>query len=148
MLRASLFIFPAFFACSCTGIPAGWQDAKRAGHGDPVNGAWIGTWRSEATGHTGGLRAVISSVPGRSDVRSFRFRASWAKIFCAGFQLEAGVKRTAPDTWTVTASKDLGRLFGGTFTCNGTIHNDVFSARYDARMDRGIMEMQRLRTNP
>jgi hypothetical protein len=147
MLRTLLLIFLALLPAACTGIPRGWQEAKRSAVTD-VNGAWLGTWRSDVNGHSGGLRAVVTPVPGTSETRLFRFRASWAKILCAGFSFEGTVKAGGPNTWTVTGSKDLGRVFGGTFTCTGTVRADEFKARYDSKMDRGVMELRRVRNGP
>lgn len=147
MLRSSVLLLPSLFLFACTGIPRGWQTAKQHAAGG-VEGAWDGTWRSDINGHRGGLRAVVTPVPGNDAVRHYHFRASWAKILSAGFALDASVKKTGPDTWTVAGSKDLGKLFGGTFTCTGTVRGDDFKARYDSKMDRGVMEMRRVRTAP
>jgi len=152
MLRSSLLFLPALYLVACTGIPQNWAEAKRSTTG--VEGAWLGTWRSDVNGHSGGLRAAVTTVhhdpplPSDHDTRLFRFRASWAKILCAGFSLHGTVKKTGPDSWTMSGSKDLGKLFGGTFTCTGTVRGDEFKARYDAKMDRGVMEMRRVKATP
>ena len=147
MLRIALVSLCTLPLAACTGIPRGWQQARQNPTTGP-DGAWVGTWRSDVNGHTGGLRAVVTPVCADTSQRDFRFRASWAKILCAGFDLQAAVKPSGPGTWTVTGSRDLGRLFGGTFTCTGTFRGDVFQARYGAKMDHGIMEMRRVRATP
>ena len=121
--------------------PRGWQAAKRSAPADAVSGAWTGTWRSEANGHRGGLRAV--ATPQGNGVWRFRYRASWAKILCAGFTMDAAVAPGTGGTSTFSGSKNLGAAFGGTFTCHGTIRDGVFHARYEAKLDRGIMELRR-----
>ncbi len=136
-----LLLIPALLLPACTGFPRGWSEAKRSHPADPVSGAWIGTWRSTGNGHTGGLRAVATKLPG--DTWNFRYRASWAKILCAGFSLDATVKSDGKGGWLVSGTKDLGPTFGGTFTSVGTIRGDVFNACYDAKMDRGVMELRR-----
>ena len=141
LLLLTALVFPA-----CTGIPRGWSEAKRSTPADPVSGAWIGTWRSTANGHTGGLRAVVTKVNG--DTWNFRYRASWAKILCAGFTLDSVVKPDGKGGWIASGSKDLGKAFGGMFTSNGTIRGGHFSATYEAKMDRGVMELDRLVDHP
>ena len=136
-----LLLSPALLITACTGLPRGWQDAKSAASNDPVSGAWIGTWRSDTNGHSGGLRAVATKQAG--DVWQFRYRASWAKVLCAGFTMDAKVQPAGKGAWKVTGGKDLGGALGGTFTCNGTVRGGEFKARYDSRMDRGVMEMRK-----
>jgi hypothetical protein len=142
MCRPALLFFSALVLSSCTGIPAGWSEAKRSSGTDPVSGAWIGTWRSEKSGHTGGLRCVVT----RQDPVTchFRYRASWAKILCAGFSLNSSVRPDGKGGYTVIGSKDLGKLFGGVFTCKGTIREGVFQSHYEAKLDHGIMEMRKV----
>lgn len=140
-----LLAIPLLFAASCTGIPHGWQAARHEAPQDGVSGAWIGSWKSSVNGHSGGLRAVVTRKSG--DTWHFRYRASWAKILCAGFSMEAQVKPAAGQGMTITGSHDLGSLFGGVFSCEGTIRDGVFRAAYSAKVDSGEMEMKRVTTS-
>ena len=126
---------------ACTGFPRGWSEAKRSEPSDPVSGAWIGTWHSTTNGHTGGLRAVATKKSGLT--WNLRYRASWAKILCAGFSLDATVKPDGKGGWLVSGTKDLGKTFGGLFTSTGTIRGPVFNSAYEAKMDRGVMQLHR-----
>ena len=143
MPRVTILFLPALILSGCTGIPSGWSDAKRTGSSDPVCGAWLGEWRSERNGHHGGLRCVVE----RQDTVTcrFRYRASWAKILCAGFTLTSTVKPDGKGGYAVTGSKDLGKAFGGVFACTGTIKDGVFKSRYEAKLDRGAMELRKLK---
>jgi hypothetical protein len=141
-MKLILLLLLAGALCSCTGIPAGWQEAKRVS-GDPVSGAWSGTWQSAVNGHRGGLKCVaVKKSPG---VWEMRYRASWARVLCAGFTLDAAVQPLARDGWSVQAAKNLGPLYGGEFRSTGTVRGETFSAAYDSQMDRGTMVMQRVR---
>ena len=150
-LLTAVLLTAAAALSSCTGLPQGWSEARRGTLSDPVSGAWAGHWHSESTGHRGGLRCVISPVkhcvplPREQEMRHFRFRASWAKILCAGFTMDGAAVPAGKDGHTISGSRDLGPLFGGVFTCRGTIRGDAFSARYEAKVDRGTMEMRRVR---
>ena len=139
-----LLLIPALFLPACTGFPHGWSEAKRSTPADPVSGAWAGTWRSTGNGHSGGLRAVATKVSGNT--WNFRYRASWAKILCAGFSLDVTVRPDGKGGWLVSGSKDLGKTFGGLFTSTGSIRGGSFLATYEAKMDRGVMELSRLVT--
>jgi len=139
-----LLLLPVLMLASCTGFPRGWQQARRSTPPDAVSGAWIGTWRSDVNGHHGGLRAVASQKA--DGAWEFRFQASWARVLCAGFDLEPVIQPAPAGGYTFTGSKDLGSAFGGTFTCNGTIRREEFHARYKAKLDHGVMTLRRLRT--
>ena len=130
---------------SCTGFPRGWATAKSSPPADALSGAWVGTWRSDANGHTGGLRAVVAPVAGQPDTWRFRYRASWKRVLCAGFTVDCRGSRRPDGTWNVTGSRDLGRAFGGVFTHAATVSGDAFEACYDSKLDRGTMSLQRVR---
>lgn len=144
MLRLAAALTLSLLTVSCTGFPRGWSEARQSMPADPVSGAWVGTWQSDVNGHRGGLRAVAEAKGG--GVWHFRYRASWAKVLCGGFAMDATVRPDGKGGQTVRGGQDLGAIFGGVFTCDGTIRDGQFSARYDSKFDRGVMEMRRLNT--
>ncbi len=130
------------FAPSCTGWPRGWRDAKKSTSSDGLSGAWEGTWRSTPSGHSGKLRcAVFPKSPG---VWEYRYRATWAKVLCAGFTVDCEAKLQKDGTRRVTGQRDLGPVFGGVFTHEGTVSGDKLNARYHAALDDGILTLRRL----
>ena len=138
MQRLSLLCLTLLTA-SCASKPQGWQQALHAPAGDMAAGAWTGTWKSDVNGHTGALACVITrTAPDRC---TFHYRAGWAHVFSAGFQVEC---RVTPDG-RVTGSKDLGTLYGGIFTHDGAFTGDRFQAQYKSRIDTGRMTMSRMR---
>lgn len=140
-MRRIALLLPVLLLAGCAGFPAGWSEVKQTAPPDDVSGAWTGTWRSDVNGHSGGLRCVAEKrSPG---TWHFRYRASWAKILSAGFSLDAAVKPDGRGGYTVSGTKDLGKAFGGVFTSTGTIRGGKFSARYEAKLDRGAMELRR-----
>jgi hypothetical protein len=131
-----------FTGVSCTGWPRGWAKAKQLPPSDGPAGAWLGTWHSIPTGHTGKLRcAVFPKDPG---VWNYRYRASWAKVLCAGFSLDCKATRQNDTTWRVEGCRDLGAAFGGTFTHTGTISGNELHARYQSAADHGTLTLHRL----
>lgn len=127
----------------CAGYPRGWRQEARKPPAHPVAGAWEGSWRSDVNGHRGALRCLVRGLPdGRFE---FRYRATWAKFLCAGYTVACYVRPGENETWIVSGERDLGRLFGGVFSHEGVIDGDTFTAGYKSALDRGVMEMRRVR---
>ena len=140
-LLAALLL--AVLAPSCTGWPRGWTAAKKYPDSGSPSGAWEGTWRSGPTGHTGKLRcAVFPKSPG---VWEYRYRATWARVLCAGFTVDCEAKPKKDGLWIVTGKRDLGPVFGGVFTHEGTVSGNKLEARYHAAADQGILTLQRVK---
>ena len=139
MLAAAVF---PLLASSCTGWPRGWGQAKRLPATEGLSGAWQGTWRSIPTGHTGKLRcAVFPKSPG---VWQYRYRATWSGFLCAGFTVDCHGHQRADGSWRVTGQRDLGPLFGGVFTHEGTVTGNQLEARYHAAADHGLLTLRRV----
>jgi hypothetical protein len=137
VLAALLLPLPA-----CTGLPPGWSQAQRITGTSTPAGAWIGTWRSTPTGHTGKLRcAVFPKSPG---VWQYRYRATWAKILCAGFTVDCTATPLPGGGWSLTGTRDLGPAFGGIFTHKGTLRGPHLNATYQAAADHGTLTLERL----
>ncbi len=127
---------------SCTGWPRGWSQARQLPASDGPSGAWEGSWRSLPSGHSGKLRcAVFPKAPG---LWEYRYRATWAKILCAGFTVDCTAQPQPDHTWRVVGSRDLGPAFGGTFTHQGTVSGNRLEAQYRAAADHGLLTLQRL----
>lgn len=141
---AALAAAASLAAPACTGFPRGWHAARTAHPADPATGAWRGTWLSATNGHHGGLRAVVSTIPNQPGMLRFRYRASWKHILCAGFSVDCLASPQPDGSISLSGSKDLGTLFGGTFSHSATIHNNSLKATYHASMDHGTMVLQRL----
>lgn len=128
---------------SCTGWPRGWSQAKKTTATDGVSGAWEGTWRSNPTGHSGKLRcAVFPKSPG---VWEYRYRATWARVLCAGFTVDCAVTRQRDGTLKVKGERDLGPVFGGVFAHQGTVTKDKLDASYQAKIDEGTLTLRRVK---
>lgn len=140
-LLAALLL--ALLGSSCTGWPRGWAEAKKTTATDGLSGAWEGTWRSTPTGHTGKLRCAV--FPKSSGVWQYRYRATWAKVLCAGFTVDCEAKPQKDGTWRVAGQRDLGPVFGGVFTHEGTVAGDRLEARYHAAADQGVLTLRRVK---
>jgi hypothetical protein len=118
-----------------------WRTAVAAGPKPGVEGAWSGTWQSEATGHTGKLRCVVG--PAQKSEHDFHYHATWS-FLSGAYHAKHLVTQTA------TGSKFQGQhrmpdWAGGLYTYQGTIQGDDFHAKYQCAKDRGSYTMKRVR---
>ncbi|MES2705211.1 MAG: hypothetical protein V4726_01295 [Verrucomicrobiota bacterium] len=127
---------------SCTGWPRGWMKARTSAPADGLSGAWQGTWKSGRNGHHGRLRCAV--FPSKDGKWEYRYRATWAGFFCAGFTVRCEAAPDGPGQWKVRGKKDLGPVFGGIFTHEAQVSGDNLRATYSARMDHGVMELRRV----
>jgi hypothetical protein len=107
-----------------------------------VAGSWQGTWKSEATGHQGTLKAVVSEVPEKENRYAFRYHATWSNLFSATFESEHMAKPQGRN-FVLTGHHDLGFLFGGVYHYEGTATPSLLKCRYRSKLDHGVFELQR-----
>ena len=120
------------------------RDWKRAAAGpartNDIAGAWIGHWRSDANGHYGQLRCILT--PHSPDAYMARFRARFWKIFAASYAVPLTVTATNGG-YTFHGSANLGPLGGGLYTYDGSVTPGSFQSTYSAKRDRGTLLMRR-----
>jgi hypothetical protein len=125
----------------CSGFGREWKAAARLPAGaDSIAGRWEGTWRSDANGHRGRLRCIMTPQDG--SVVEARFRATYAGILSFGYTAPLTVTNEA-GVWRFTGEADLGKLAGGVYRYDGTASPTQFHSIYRAQSDHGVFEMQR-----
>lgn len=107
-----------------------------------VTGAWEGTWKSEATGHQGTLKAVVSESGKKDQVYAFHYQATWRHILSATFQSEHTV-RIQGKNFVLTGQHNLGPMFGGIYHYDGTATPTMLKCRYRSDLDHGLFELKR-----
>ncbi len=105
-----------------------------------IIGAWSGTWSSEATGHDGALRCIITRVD--QNIYSARFHARFMKILSAQYTTILHVT-VSDGVWHITGESDLGWFGGGLYRQEGEIRDGIYAARYESKGDRGLLRMSR-----
>lgn len=151
--RKSLAVIPALLLSlglsSCSiGYGRHWREAAASEdtkHPVSLRGAWEGTWRSEKSGHTGTLQAVVTTgEAGKEPARyTFRYRPVWKEVFSAVLCAEHEAKRKGTKgAWILSGEKDLG-LLGGVYRFTGTASPTHFCARYVSSVDEGVFDMHR-----
>lgn len=178
-LRLLVLLLPALGSVACTGWPRGWNEARRTHTSAGPGGAWVGTWTSESTGHTGKLRCAVfpknatlskagnglaksklaregqgegegvgaggGSAAERGQIWEYRYRASWARVLCAGFTVDCTARQQKDGSWTIAGARDLGPIFGGVFSHEATVDGDRLEAQYRSAADRGTLSLERVR---
>jgi hypothetical protein len=126
--------------CS-TAFKREWKQAKAVtAPQQGILGRWEGTWHSEANGHHGDLRCVVTKL--WEDEYRFAYHATFWKVFSANYAITQKVRRVG-DGFTMTGDADLGKLYGGVFTYEGRATSINFFSAYRTASDHGVFEMVR-----
>ena len=141
---ALLLLLPLIAGCyECRWAAAG-KEAIPAGG---IAGRWEGTWKSDANGHGGGLRCIISEV--RNDSFKADFKASYGWLFTftytAAMHVTAGEATPAsgPAYIYFKGEEDLGWLAGGKYHYDGKIGPTALFCNYKADGDNGTFQLTR-----
>jgi hypothetical protein len=151
MKRASSIVWRALIGlalisplgCSM-GFNNDWDAAASAPPADDITGRWVGTWTSQATGHTGELRALISKSP--DNQYEARYHAMFGSIF--SFEYSARFTPVRRDgLFHFNGSYDLGfvsDLFADRiYQYTGQATPADYRADYSSENDRGTFLLKR-----
>lgn len=131
----------AGFVTGCSSFNREWRRAaKQPAPTNSISGRWEGHWISDANGHNGGLRCIVSDL--ETNRLEARFRASYMKILRFGYT----VKLTATSTngvWHFDGQEDLGTLAGGLYRYEGKATPSHFESTYHSEHDHGVFVMER-----
>ena len=105
-----------------------------------LTGAWQGVWSSEVTGHSDGLRCIITHVA--QDIYSAHFHAKFMNILSAQYTTILRVSQVNGG-WRFTGESDLGWFGGGVYQQKGEVRDNRYDARYESKYDRGVLRMSR-----
>jgi hypothetical protein len=109
-----------------------------------IGGRWKGSWKSSVNNHTGPLRCIVTPDSANPGIWHFRYRATWAGVLSATFEISCTARRNARGEWAITGASDLGKLYGGRFSHDAVVRGNAISAEYRSTMDRGIFTLQRV----
>ncbi|MCX6850408.1 MAG: hypothetical protein NTY98_15925 [Verrucomicrobia bacterium] len=143
LLRLALGLILTSVLPSCGfAFRSAWKKAPAA---SGAYGKWAGTWHSDATGHCGTLRCVVSVPPNSKGGHEFFYHATWKKILSGSYKAIHGVKEHKDGTCTFTGEHKIPNWAGGLYQYEGTIKGDEFKANYRCSMDNGTYTMKRVR---
>ena len=119
-----------------------WKRAATAPEapGDHLAGRWKGSWRSDKSGHSGGLRCIATRTG--EDAYRARFDATYAAVFRFGYTMEmtADVRE---DVTYVAGEADLGKTYGGVYEYEGEADGRTFRLNYRTKKDYGHFTLKR-----
>jgi hypothetical protein len=144
LIRAHLLLLAAGYCLlaggGCSTFERDWEAAAlEAGAAGPIEGRWQGEWRSEATGHTGELRAIVR----RTGPLAFeaRYRARWGCCFSFEITVPLPLHRDG-EGYAFAGEHDLGWPWG-TYRYRGTVRGPELRSTYETSSDRGVFALAR-----
>jgi len=146
MKFSSLPVLAAALALLClTGCSTFNRDWKRAAKtpapaGD-LAGRWEGRWLSDANGHSGELRCLLTRVD-ETNCRA-RFRATYKRVLHFSYTVPLQVQPHF-DGWEFSGQENLGKLAGGVYYYEGRANLTNFVSTYRCQYDHGTFELQRV----
>ncbi|MFZ9936154.1 MAG: hypothetical protein ACO3JG_03750 [Luteolibacter sp.] len=110
----------------------------------PVNadGPWLGTWKSDANGHSGPLWCIVQPAADRPGEYDFRYRAGWGLLKFGDYTHTTPAKPSADGSLKFSGEMALPGG-GGVYRVDGRVSRDSFSATYRSEGDSGTMTMKR-----
>ena len=103
-------------------------------------GARKGSWKSDKSGHTGGLRCVAT----RTGEDTYRAKFNATYFLLARFDCQMNMTADVRDDVThVAGEQDLGKSFGGVYEYEGTANGKTFRLNYRTKRDYGHFTLKR-----
>ncbi len=127
--------------CGCSTFNRDWRSAaKNPAPANSVEGRWEGRWLSDANGHTGALRCLVTRVD-EAHCRA-RFHAIYGKVLRFTYTVPLTIQSHV-DGWEFDGEENLGKLAGGVYYYEGRANATNFSSTYRSTYDHGTFEMHR-----
>lgn len=127
----------------CSNFNKEWtKAASLAAPGDRLTGRWKGSWKSDKSGHNGGLMCVAR--PAGADKYRLRFEATYLWLLHFGYTLTTEADPQDLVTY-VTGEADLGSMAGGKYEYEGHADGRVFYLNYKTNQgDFGHFSLRRV----
>ena len=125
----------------CSTFNRDWKAAASiAAPANDITGRWEGTWQSEATGHHGKLRSLVTHLAG-GDYQA-RYRAKYLRIMSFSYPVRLKVA-AAEDGFKFNGEANLGWYAGGRYQYEGRASATNFFSTYKSKDDHGSFQMTR-----
>lgn len=112
----------------CSDFNKDWkQGASLASPDDRLAGRWKGSWKSDKSGHSGGLSCIARRSG--DDAYRLRFEATYLAVLHFGYTLNTS-SDVQPDVTYVTGEADLGSMAGGHYEYEGHTDGRIFYLNY------------------
>ncbi|MBI3855410.1 MAG: hypothetical protein HY293_06940 [Planctomycetes bacterium] len=137
---------PLLLVAGCSSFDRDWDSWRptSAQAVSPLAGRWEGIWHSDASGHEGSLRCLITS---QNSAYHARYDATYT--WCClplGFEYTLPVEAVGDGrTVRLRGGAELGCwIAGGWYEYEGIVEQGEFIASYHSSFDHGIFRMKRL----
>lgn len=140
-LLVSCAVLFATAITGCSTFNRDWKKAATPHSAGDIAGRWEGSWLSDADGHHGRLRCVITGL-GDGRYRA-HYKATYWKIFRFSYAVEMRVEEHSGDTFEMRGETDLGWWGGGVYQYEGQINPTNFVCSYRSKYDHGKFRMER-----
>lgn len=129
------------FSTGCTSFGTAWTNAaKQPTPQNTMLGCWNGNWQSEANGHHGTLRCVITQ---KSEATfNARFHAIYQKVLRFGYTVPLQATQTN-GMFRFSGRANLGWWAGGVYQYEGYAKGTNFFSTYNCKYDHGTFQMTR-----
>ena len=143
--RLALLLLAALppLAAGCSSFQDQWKRAavpQSSGQPDHLAGRWKGSWKSDKSGHSGGLRCVVSATG--DDTYRARFDATYALLLRFGYTMNMTADAREDVTY-VAGEQDLGKRYGGVYEYEGRSDGKTFRLNYRTKNDYGHFALKR-----
>ncbi len=109
-------------------------------------GCYDGEWRSNANGHHGRLRMILTRDKNAKDTYTARFKANWGNAFTFEYQVPLKFKKVKK-VLHCSGGADLGILAGGKYEYRGKVTHsrapEKLVAVYNSTNDHGLFTLKR-----
>ena len=137
---AMILLVLLLLASGCSSFNSDWRKASQVEWlASDLAGRWEGSWKSEANGHHGRLRCLVTKR--KEGEYEARFRANYLKILSFSYVVSLEAKREG-DVFKFEGSADLG-AFGGIYRYEGRAGSTNFFSTYVSAHDHGTFEMSK-----
>src|SRR5439155_18677333 len=105
-----------------------------------LQGRWQGRWHSDANGHAGKLRCVVTKTD--DAMYRARFHAKYMKVLTFVYSVSLKVAPTT-NGFSFSGDANLGRFAGGVYHYEGHADTTNLFSTYSCKYDHGTFQMTR-----
>jgi hypothetical protein len=116
------------------------EQAARPGAGSGLDGRWHGQWVSEANGHHGALKCLLTKR--ESGEYQAMFHACYARVLSVAYSVTLR-GRPAGEKLKLEGEADLGTFAGGIYHYEGEADETAFNCTYRCAYDHGAFHLTR-----